>query len=129
MLVQRWGFLQTAKPQNISIKKIIAIVNSLAKLHNFCIEELDIFEAVPKSLASDQDNIITDAHGYVELLESDDDHGDFNVPTDLMNGGHHFEGVPACIIQNYERNHPSETLRRIVLHNFIVDGHWERLQR
>ena len=70
-----------------------------------------------------------DAHGYVELLESDDDHVYFNITTDLMNGGHHFEGVPAPIIQNYERNNPSETLPRTVFHDFIVDGHWERLQR
>ena len=64
-----------------------------------------------------------DAHGYVELSESDDDHDDFNVPTDLMNGGYHFEGVRACIIQNYERNNRSETLLRTVLHDFIVNGH------
>ena len=89
-------------------------------------EELDIFEAVPQSLVSDQNNIITDAHGYVKLLESDDDN---NVPTDLMIGGHHFEGILAPIIQSYERNNPSETLPRTVRHDFIVGGHWERPQR
>jgi hypothetical protein len=41
MLVQRWGILQAAMPRNIGIKKVIALVNALAKLHNFCIDEME----------------------------------------------------------------------------------------
>lgn len=44
MLVQKWGILRMAMPRNLSIKKIIAMVNALAKLHNFCIDEHDIPE-------------------------------------------------------------------------------------
>ena len=35
MLVQRWGILRMAMPMGITVKKTIALVNCLAKLHNF----------------------------------------------------------------------------------------------
>ena len=41
MLVQRWGILRMRMPHGLSIKKIIAMINALAKLHNFCIGEID----------------------------------------------------------------------------------------
>ena len=41
MLVQRWGILRMPMPRNLSIVKTVAIVNSLARLHNFCIGEVD----------------------------------------------------------------------------------------
>jgi hypothetical protein len=41
IFVQKWGILRTAMPQNITIKKVIALVNALAKLHNFCIDQQD----------------------------------------------------------------------------------------
>ncbi len=41
MLVQRWGILRMQMPHGLSIKKIKALINVLAKLHNFCIGETD----------------------------------------------------------------------------------------
>ena len=41
ILVQRWGILRMAMPKGLSIPKIIALVNAVAKLHNFCIDEND----------------------------------------------------------------------------------------
>jgi hypothetical protein len=38
--VQRWGLLHMAMPKKLSIKKIILLVDVLARLHNFCIGEL-----------------------------------------------------------------------------------------
>ena len=43
MLVQRWGILRMRMPHGLSIKKIIAMINALAKLHNFCIGEIDAY--------------------------------------------------------------------------------------
>jgi hypothetical protein len=40
MLVQWWGLLCMAMPKKLSIKKIILLVNVLARLHNFCIGKL-----------------------------------------------------------------------------------------
>jgi len=41
MLVQRWGILRMVMPQTLSVSKIVAMVNALAKLHNFCVDETD----------------------------------------------------------------------------------------
>lgn len=41
MLVHRWLILRTPISHRFSIKKVIALVNVLAKLQNFCINELD----------------------------------------------------------------------------------------
>ena len=43
MLVKRWGILQTAK-RNLMVVKVVAMVNALVKLHNFCIDESNIPE-------------------------------------------------------------------------------------
>ncbi len=52
MLVQRWCILQMAMLKGISIKKTIAVVLALAKLHNFCIDVLDDVAGVPTNLAA-----------------------------------------------------------------------------
>ena len=40
-LVSRWGILRSAMPLNITIVRTVAMVNCLARLHNFCIDEAD----------------------------------------------------------------------------------------
>lgn len=40
MMVQRWGILRMAMPRVLGIVQIIALLNSLAKLHNFSIGEI-----------------------------------------------------------------------------------------
>jgi hypothetical protein len=41
MLVGCWGILRSAIPQNIYLTRTIALVQALAKLHNFCIAKQD----------------------------------------------------------------------------------------
>lgn len=41
MMVHRWGILRMAMLRLLSVTKIVAMVNALAKLHNFCINETD----------------------------------------------------------------------------------------
>jgi hypothetical protein len=125
MLVQRWGILRTAIPHNLSIKKIIAIVNALARLCNFCINELDPFDVIPEPLARDTDNLINNSDGFVDLVV-DDNHGEITVPTDLMQAGHHFDNVPCNILWQHQLNHSNLALPRTVLHDFMANGHWER---
>ena len=66
MLVQRWGILRMAMPMGFTIKKTIALVNCLAKLHNFCIDEVDgssgVF-SVDQPLAEDAANIASNVAG------------------------------------------------------------------
>jgi hypothetical protein len=41
ILVLRWGILRSAIPCNIIIVRTIAVVSCLARLHNFCIDEIE----------------------------------------------------------------------------------------
>lgn len=75
-------------------------------------------------MAKDNNNIITNVGGYVEL-ELYGNNEDFVVPIDLTHGGHHFEGVPKHIVQAYHTSYPERALPRTLLHDFIVAGHWE----
>eukprot|EP00804_Cyclotella_cryptica_P003177 CCRYP_013780-RA/>CCRYP_013780-RA protein AED:0.21 eAED:0.16 QI:0/0/0/1/1/1/2/0/414 len=120
MLVQKWGILRMAMPRNLSIKKIIAMVNALAKLHNFCIDEHDIPE---RALAGDMNNIVNHDQGYVEMSSCGDE--SYDVPMDLMDAGHHFNDVPRFIRR--QNSIEDGLLPRMVIHDFIANGHWERL--
>jgi hypothetical protein len=95
MLVKRWGILRMAIPQNISMKKTIVLVNCLAKLHNFCITEVDLIDEV---LSEDSNNIECDGVGFVEMVANQEvlDVLDANVetPDALLRGGEHFDDVP-----------------------------------
>jgi hypothetical protein len=72
-----------AMQRNLTVKKIIALVNALAKLHNFCIEETDDNatgggngggggggqhgKEVPPLLNRDTHFITNNSHGHVGL--------------------------------------------------------------
>ena len=68
MLVQRWGLLRSAMPRNISVRRVIAMVNALMKLHNYCINDSDPFEHMPQILARDVSHIMNKDDGYVEMI-------------------------------------------------------------
>jgi hypothetical protein len=82
-----------AMPRGISIKKVIALVNAMAKLHNFCIDQVDRSGEGGNELEMDQPtaqdrfNMMDGTTGYVDL---EDD----LVPRQLLESGHHFDDVP-----------------------------------
>jgi hypothetical protein len=56
-------------PCGFSIKKIIALVNALAKLHNFCINKQD---GTPDSiLAVDTEHLMHNEGGSIEMVSND----------------------------------------------------------
>jgi hypothetical protein len=80
--IHQWGILWSLIPQNITLKKTIALVVSLTKLHNSCTEEADIaVEATVGDCFSNRNN------GSVRMVFSDD--ADMDVPEGLLYGGHH----------------------------------------
>lgn len=95
MLVQRWGILRMAMPMGISVKKTIALVNCLAKLHNFCIDEVD---SATDSLRADNCNIESSDSGFVPMIANQDIADVLGVevatPDGLIGGGHHFHDLP-----------------------------------
>jgi hypothetical protein len=122
MLVQRWGIIWTAMPRNLSIAKIIAIVNALARLHNFCIDETNTSQTVPRSMDRYSHHIMSNQHGYVELSTE----RDAPVPTDLINGGEHFSNIECSYLCNHQFSNPERDLPCKQLNNIIINGHWEQ---
>lgn len=118
MLVNRWAILRTAMPKNITIRKTIALVNALVKLHNFCIDELvDMDDVVIESSPLDTYNIMNMQGGYVSLEESEDH--DVPIPSQLLDGGDHFADFP----RDKRRQRNDNMLPRKLLHDKVVESH------
>ena len=125
MIVQRWGILRMAISQNIGVKKVVALVIALAKLHNFCIDESNIPERIPQTYHRDRYNIMNADDGYVGLSRSDPQQTS-TVPLDLMNAGEHFNDIPANVLRARRRLATQMELPRTRLCQMIADGHWVR---
>jgi hypothetical protein len=131
MLVKRWGILRKAIPPNISVKKTISLVNCLAKLHNFFINEVD---SVDEALCEDSHYIECDEAGFVpmvtnhECLNVLDDNNE--TPEALIGGGDHFDDVPRASRRersaNYESTLPRSKLCMHVERTHMVRPHANR---
>jgi hypothetical protein len=87
-------------PCNFSIKKIIALVNALAKLLNFCIYEQDGYP--DDMLAIDLEYLMTNEGGYIRMVSNNTHNGP--IPEGIMDYGHHFQDVPCA----YQRNNDNQ---------------------
>ena len=84
ILVQRWGILWMAMPRKLCVSKIIGMVNALAKLHNYCIDEAD--QRVPPIHDNDHFYMMNNCHGYVGITNNNNPEEIF-TPPDLAHGG------------------------------------------
>ena len=89
--------------------KVIALVNMLARLHNFCLEanratEQDEFDidrdVVPYQLDNDKQFIMNSDDGFVCMCGSNDHSG--SMPEALTDCGHHFDEVPRAIQHHHD---------------------------
>ena len=117
MFTQRWGILRTPIPSGISIVRSIALVNALAKLHNFCIDNEDHALALS---ACDHHALVTNPCGYVPLEESVN--CDVVLPNQILGGGHHFHDVD----RRFRRNQGLQDLPRQRLHQKVINEHLVR---
>ena len=91
---------------NFSIKKIIALVNALTKLHNFCIKEQD---GTPDSiLVVDHEYLMCNEGGYIGMV-SNDTH-DVPVLEGIMDFGYHFQVVTCAHWRGLNNNNTDEEL-------------------
>jgi hypothetical protein len=141
MLTQKWGILRTAMPQNMSVRRIVALVSTLAKLHNYCIDQKDdgtttggkeLMVNNPLDLQVDKRVIENSVDGFVDFeVIADKDSGGFTehtgvtlqVPMDLIGGGHHRDDVPRNRRQlppEHEQSLPRTLLHDVVLHSHKV---------
>lgn len=111
----------------VSIKKTIALVIALAKLHNYCIDCSD--NAVVPSTASDEWR--SEVQGAVPLVPIVEEHRDLDVgmtPRQLLDGGNHFDDVGINGRYNRQRryNYMSESagtpLPREYLHSLVASA-------
>lgn len=126
ILTHRWSILRSAIPMNVSVRKTVALVLALAKLHNFCIDTDD--SVVLPSTASDAWE--NEVNGAVPLVETE--HSDLLnhsvTPQQLMDGGNHFDDIGSMGRYNRQRryNYISETqgipLPRDRLHSLVASA-------
>ena len=126
MLVHRWAILQTAMPCGISIQRTIALVNALAKLHNFCIDQNEM-NSVESSI-DDRFRIENNELGFVPLEETNN--CDVAVPVQLLDGGNHLDDISRLERRRHDRNttqnHDGLVLPREKLLGHVIDGHVAR---
>ncbi|KAL3779629.1 hypothetical protein ACHAW5_000595 [Stephanodiscus triporus] len=118
MLVHRWGILRSAIPMGITIQKTVALVNALAKLHNYCIDRKDGTDTVCEPTAEDLANITTSEGGYVSMVRVDA--CDVELPVPLMGAGHHFDHIPRSHRQSDRQHSTNIVLPRTLLLNKVV---------
>ena len=127
MLVQRWGILRMAMPMGISVKKTIALVNCLAKLNNFCIDEADL---ATECLIADNCNIESSDSGFVPMVANCDIADilgmEVATPDDLLGGGHHFHDVPRAVRRDRSAPNASTELPRERLCSQVQSKHMVR---
>ncbi len=115
---------------HVSIKKTIALVIALFKLHNFCIDERDL---VPPVRAIDE--LRTEMQGGVPLeaaLTLTSDGRRVVLPRQLMDGGLHFDDVDRGYCRSRIRQYQSEAdalfrqLPRDFLHDLVAEANLTR---
>ncbi len=120
--VKRWGILLAAMLSGITIKKTVAMVNALAKLHNFCIDCVDRTSFVEDSTSEDLSNIVNSELGHVML--EDVDGCDVQLPLQIMYLGHHFDDIPKIQQRCQQRD---EVMPHTKLQSIIVESCMHRL--
>ena len=109
-----------AMPKGLLIAWIIALVNALAKLHNFCIEEKS--PSLLDQLNVDTHYITSSEDGYVPM-EASEDHGGVLLPTALMNVGHHFSDISRNECRQHNRRNQEGILPQQRLLKQLIDSH------
>lgn len=91
MLTHRWSILRSAIPMKVTVRKTVALVLALAKLHNYCIDVGDDCADVRNTAI---DEWTAEANGAVPLVPVQTENASRNVvPEQLVGGGHHFDDV------------------------------------
>ena len=121
------GEYRTAIPHTISLTRIVGLVNTLARLHNFCIDEADRLknkEQLVNRLSVDMQYMVENEDGYVELRSSGEHRT--AVPTALLNAFVPFDGLSDNLLRQHRYNNPENMLPRYMLHQLIADNHYRR---
>ncbi len=84
-LVSRWRILRSAIPCNVTIVKTLALVSCLARLHNFCIDQVERSKERDEDiLPLDLEHLMNGEVGYVQMVNVTDSSYDVPIPRDIM---------------------------------------------
>jgi hypothetical protein len=105
MFTQRWGILRCMIPKQVTLKRTVALVMCLAKLHNFCIDERD--GGVSQIMARDEANLELEGAVPLESYNSNSAEGQHSqqpLPLQLIGAGNHFQDMPASVRRQRRRD-------------------------
>ena len=95
----------------VSIKKTVALVFALAKLHNYCIDQSDNSDLTYFA----NDKWLHELNGAGPLVPTRDSQSTGNnnvIPEQLMDGGHHFDDIGG-IRRRYNRQRRYNYISRV----------------
>lgn len=124
MLTHRWAILRSAIPMNVSIRKTIALVIALAKLHNYCLDANDCV-VLPATANDEWQNEVNGAVPLVVQTRHSSESSSV-TPQQLLDGGNHFDDMGSNGRYNRQRryNYIAETdgivLPRDRLHSLVA---------
>jgi len=119
MFVKRWGILRMAMPVGITIDKTIALVNALARIHNFCISNEDEGKSIDfEILPIDENHIVNNPNGYITLVAPPNGNERDVIPSELLGHGHHFKGQRSEIWK--QKTVGNRPLPRKIMHNLVL---------
>ncbi len=75
--------------------KTVAFVSCLARLHNFCIDEIERSKEHDKdAVPLDLDHMMNGPEEYVLMVKVKDSNHNVPIPKDIMDGHNHFDNCP-----------------------------------
>jgi len=118
MLVSRWGIMRRPMPAQFGLLKTNALVMSLCRLHNYCINRR--LKKTEKPLAVDKAEIVV--HGGVQLTVRADGQA---VPEEFLRRDEHFDDTSRAHMRQVERQAlrallPNEELPRDLMLKLVV---------
>jgi len=115
MLVRRWSILRHPLASQMGVKKQIALTMSLCSLHNYVTKNTDDFAV------SGVEDVGGEESGLNEQIAVDEETG---VPTELLDGGEHFDDIDDEFITEMQKSKVRYTMRKLVekqgLHRTVI---------
>ncbi len=87
--------MRSAISCNIPIVKTVDLVSYLARLQNFCVDEVERNKERDEDiLPLDLEHLMNGQEGYVPIVNVKDSNHDVPIPRDILDGGNHFNDCP-----------------------------------
>lgn len=131
MLTQRWGILRCMIPKNITLKRTVALVMCLARLHNYCIDERETI--ISPLTATDEATIELEGAVPLQPYGWDTPEGQHTsnqpLPMQLIGAGNHFHDMPANVRRQRQRDYLRQMDKMFPRDRMLLSVRDKQLQR